>query len=188
MTDVDISYDNTVQFGDISLYGSDLLRDEGLMSSVLISLFTDRRVARSETRRGKRYRGGYVFEDVDDIPYGSRLFLLDRNKTDLDTVRLLGTYAKEALAWLVDEEIASNVDVRALLVNKSRIDLTVKIFKGTDVLLDTRFEDLWNSTFQPPIFPIAPDTEDPTFQFNMVWDNGDNVVWDNGDNMVWEET
>ncbi len=156
MSDIGITYSNQNQFGDVDIFSNDLVRDEGLETSVLISLFTDRRIVTDAQEDQDSYKGGYVFEDVDNIKYGSRLFTLDRSKTDKQTIRLIANYAKEALQWLIDKKIAEEIDTKAIVVNGSRIDLVVSIFKDDEAILDKRYEDLWAATFEPITFPSAP--------------------------------
>ena len=94
---------------DLSLESQDLLGDDGLMTAVTISLFSDR-LARADDplpesmpgevsdRRG--WWGDLTRPDGRANPIGSRLWLLNREKELQEVVTRAAEYANEALAWL----------------------------------------------------------------------------------------
>jgi len=94
---------------DLVIENDDLLGDEGLMTAVTVSLFTDR-VARTDDplpeylpghfsdRRG--WWGDLIRENGRSRPIGSRLWLLFREKELAETVRRADDYTQECLAWL----------------------------------------------------------------------------------------
>ena len=106
----------------------DLQGDTGLLSAIIISLFSDCRardddilpdeaIGRSSDRRG--WWGDYAHDEEPFI--GSRLWLLWREK-DVDMVVLRAEeYAKEALAWLTMEK-AGEHRVREVLVQVKRVE------------------------------------------------------------------
>ena len=94
---------------DLSIQDGDLLGDDGLMTAVIVSLYTDR-LARDDDplpehmpgqKSGRRgWWGDLARLDGRINPVGSRLWLLDREKELPDVVRRAGEYAAESLAWL----------------------------------------------------------------------------------------
>lgn len=99
---------------DIQLDGSDLLVDHDLETAVILSLFTDRRANDDdpiESGESKRGYWGDTYPPVLNDKYGSKLWLLRREK-QLDTVlERAREYVTEATSWLLDDKVASAVMV-----------------------------------------------------------------------------
>lgn len=112
---------------DLVLGPSGLVRDDSLKTAVILSLFTDRRAgpddAAGNDRRG--WVGDALASDGDR--WGSRLWLLRRDKQIEETRRRAIDYAQEALAWLVDDGIAASVAVEAEWIRPTALGLTVSI-------------------------------------------------------------
>jgi phage gp46-like protein len=116
LTDVALAWDPALAHADIGTAGGDLLRDDGLRTAVLVSLFTDA-LARpddeipdgTDDRRG--WWGDGPGAGADGI--GSRLWLLARARRTEDTRRRAQAYAQDALAWLVADGVAAAVAVTA---------------------------------------------------------------------------
>lgn len=90
---------------------ADLLAEDTLLTATVLSLMTDRTASADEVASGDR-RGWWAdaFGDVGD-QYGSRLWLLGREKQLQSTMDRARAYMAEALAWLVDDGLATSVDV-----------------------------------------------------------------------------
>ena len=108
----------------------DLLRDPGLETAVLISLFSDQRAAeedklpdREDTRRG------WWGDSLTDSNIGSKLWLLSRAKISDGTKANLEQYSREALQWLIDDGVADSVIATSTRNGLYRIDTTVEIKK-----------------------------------------------------------
>ena len=128
MGDVRVQYDD-LKF-DISYVLGDFETDEGLETAVLISLFSDQRVLEEELPRGETERRGYWGDTISDFfndRTGSKLWLLDRGKSDERTRNKVQEYAQSALQWLLDDGVASALSVSAQLVNRERVDLDIEI-------------------------------------------------------------
>ena len=114
MTDLALAWDATSYTGDLALAGVDLAADDGLRTAVLLSLFSDRRAEVGDLRAGETARRGWwgdTLTDGDRI--GSRLWLLGREKRVADVVRRAEEYARESVAWLVEDGAAERVEVTA---------------------------------------------------------------------------
>lgn len=126
--------------------GEDLALDDGLNTAILISLFSDRRAEPSDelpdpggSRRG--WWGDAVADGRDRI--GSRLWLLTRRKQTPETRQLFLEFTREALAWLIEDGVASTVEVDAKWRSQGFLQVTAVVVKpdGQSV----RFDYAWNS-------------------------------------------
>lgn len=122
-----------------------LASENSLSSAVILSLLTDRR-AKPDDRlpddSGARSivvppdRRGWVGDVMADIPgdrFGSRLWLLHREKQTEETRRRAEGYALEALQWLIDDQIADSVKVAAEWTQMGRLEMQVDILLKSGV-------------------------------------------------------
>lgn len=147
MSDVLVRFQN-LRF-DISYGDGDLSTDEGLETAVLLSLFTDRRVLDEELEKGEKDKRGWWGDLISDFSgdlIGSKLWLLDRASASEETRNRAEAYVKEALQWMLDDGVASSVQVLASLVNKSeRIDIDVSIQRPAEKnVFFYRFQLVWD--------------------------------------------
>lgn len=98
--------------GDITVNGEDLLIDESLTNFVIISLFTDRAVDPIELTDGQANRGWFG-DSFSDSTWGSRLWLLSREKSLQSVLDDAEDYAYEALEWMRKEALVSEIMVKA---------------------------------------------------------------------------
>lgn len=115
MADIALQFDD-YRGGDLVLAGQDLARDDGLETAVLISLFTDRRATPEQLRPGddqNDLRGwwGDYNPPVDGDQSGSLLWLLQREKQTRETLARARQYCEQALAWLIEDRVATAVRV-----------------------------------------------------------------------------
>lgn len=115
MADMRMVFDPLNQRFDYELcQGSIDLNDE-LAQAVFLSIFTDARALDDDViPDGTRQRRGwwgdqFILSEGGSI--GSRRWLLDRSKQVDSVLRDLEEYDSEALQWLIDEGIASRVEV-----------------------------------------------------------------------------
>lgn len=122
---------------DLALDGYDLATEGGLHTAVIVSLFTDRRAeSDDEIPDGSGDRRGWWA----DPALGSRLWLLARAKETPDTLARARAYAIEALQWLIDDGVATAVDVTAEWAQRFVVGLRVVITLADD----SRFDDVFN--------------------------------------------
>ena len=102
--------------------GNQLDIDDGLESAIIISLFTDRRAAADDViPDGTANRRGWwadAYAAIDGDQIGSRLWLLFREKDTVEVVVRAREYVQEALAWLLDDGVASQVIVETGWVDR----------------------------------------------------------------------
>lgn len=116
-----------------------------LVRAVVVSLFTWRRAQPGDELPGSELNGwwGDTYADLVGDQLGSRLWLLSRSRLDANTVARAKDYAVEALQWLLDDRVASQVDVTSSRVGLDRLLIGVVITRGDGTKLDLRFENAW---------------------------------------------
>ena len=128
---------------DCAISGADLLRDDGLQTAVILSLFLDRRAREDDVipdGTGNR-RGWWADTALPSISngaqgnydsHGSRLWLLHREKQMPEVLRRAKDYAQEGLAWLIEDKVARKVDVVATNPQDGWLvlDITVTLHNG----------------------------------------------------------
>lgn len=118
---------------------------EPLVRAVIISLFTWRRANPDDELPGDLKQGwwGDSFPPVANDRIGSRLWLLSRAKLLPETVARARDYAEEALAWLIEDGVASRVEVEAERQGLGTLALVCRIYKTGGTPIDIRFTDAW---------------------------------------------
>ena len=124
MTDALISWDHAVMAGDLTLSNNDIETHEGLETAILLSLFTD--------------RGGWWGDPV----LGSRLYLLARSKREQSVLSQAVDYAVEALSWLVEDRVASSVNVSAEFI-PGGFGIAVDVTRPTGDVATYKFNRTW---------------------------------------------
>jgi phage gp46-like protein len=145
-----LTYDNVTQHGDIEQEdGGNLATDEGLETAVTTSLFTDARAKESDDvdpDQDPRGWWGEVYLSQPG-PFGSRLWLLRRNKLTNDNLRLASDYAKEALAWMIAARAAASIEVSTVRM-AGKTDVAVMTIRIERPRLNLpRFERAWEVQF-----------------------------------------
>lgn len=110
--DLALVYNPALQAFDLSVKGADLAGDDTLASAVLVSLLCDRMAQTYEVPAGQDRRGWWAdsFADEQHLT-GSRLWLLAREKQLPSVVQRCKRYCEEALAWLIEDGLASAITV-----------------------------------------------------------------------------
>lgn len=122
---------------DLTIGPNGLVNETGLESAVIVSLLTDRRAGPddilpnekpgqpiNQDRRG--WCGDALADDQGDR-IGSRLWLLSREKQTEETRQRAIFYAKEALKWLIDDKIATAINVDAEWVSTGHLNMLIEI-------------------------------------------------------------
>jgi phage gp46-like protein len=122
-----------------------MTREDLLRRAVTISLFTWRRAGPDDPvddsdRKG--WWGDCVPPEAGD-KIGSRLWLLARRTLVADTFKDAQAYAEEALAWLLDDQIATAVTVTVTRQGNDRMNLRVMLTEQSGETLELNFADTW---------------------------------------------
>lgn len=114
--------------------------EEGLRTAITLSLYVDQRVEEDELEPGLENRGwwGDLFED---IPFGSKLWLLEREKVTNETLIRYEQYVREALQWLIDDSIADSLSVKATFSGQN-IYCEIVITRDEESF-KYKFDNLW---------------------------------------------
>jgi phage gp46-like protein len=137
--------------GDFKLVAGDIETDKGLGTSVIVSLFTDRRADIEDNPDNGDRKGwwGDLLSDIEDDKIGSKLYLLDRSKATNQTVIKAKEYIFEALEWMIEDGIAEEIDIDTWIfgdVWNRRLGALIKIYKKVGGVEQFKFDDLWSYT------------------------------------------
>jgi len=129
---------------DLAIEGNDLLADNGMRTAIIISLFTNRQAEvddvipdGSDNRRGW---WGDSFNAIDGDLTGSRLWLLGREKQTQAVLLRAKEYTDEALQWMLDDGVASRLDITTEWLDNATLGIQVKVFKADENLFNEIFE------------------------------------------------
>lgn len=157
MTDIatlyaDLNQGVYVDLGDGCDYALDavgFVEDDGLLTAVILSLFTDR-VANSgdvipDGSHDVRGWWGDSFPVVAGDLIGSRLWLLRRSKQLSPVLLNAQDYATESLQWLVDDGVAQSVTAVATNPRMGILALQISITRANQPVVQYRFSTFWGS-------------------------------------------
>lgn len=127
------------------LDSTDISNQESLTRAVIISLFTWRRANPDDIVEGQKmgYWGDVAEPPAANDKIGSRLWLLAREKIVNSTFNRAREYAKEALQWLIDDAVASRVDVVAERYGVDGLALICTIYRTDGKAVTLRFDNAW---------------------------------------------
>ena len=135
MTDLALAFDQATFSADLLLDAGKLATADGMRTAIWISLFTDARARVDDPlpEPGADRRGWWGDSEArdDGEQTGSRLWLLARSKIVPATLTRAREYAAEALAWLVEDQIASSVDIEVEAQRPDRLAIGVTIVRPT---------------------------------------------------------
>lgn len=131
--------------GGVKIESGDLLSDSGLTTSILLSLFVDGRASNDELPDGETdYRGHWTDSDADR--HGSLLWTLRREKITPEVILKAKGYTEKALQWIIDDGIASAVNVTVSRAGLTGIAIKIKITKSADKAYSYLWEGQENSS------------------------------------------
>ena len=119
---------------------------EGLLRrAVTISLFTWRRAGPDDAVDDSDRKGwwGDCVPSVAGDKIGSRLWLLQRRTLVADTLKDAQSYAEEALAWMIEDDVVTSVTVTAERQGNDRMNLRVVLTEQNGETQELNFEDTW---------------------------------------------
>jgi phage gp46-like protein len=147
--DINLAYDPGIMEYDISLTSAgDIATGDDLKTAVLTSLFTWARAAADDFVPADEPTYGWWGENLtepEDALTGSRLWLLSRAKQSAKLTETAADSARDALGWLKDEGIASDIEVTAES-SSGCITLEIMITRYSGERETLRYSDLWRTT------------------------------------------
>lgn len=119
--------------------GSGLVADLDLQTAVLISLFTDAEASDDDVvPDGSDDRRGWWAG-----PIGSKLWLRARSKATPGLPALIRNDIEQALAWLIEDQVAAAIDVSVAYFAANAIGATVVLRRQDGTRLALRFTRVW---------------------------------------------
>lgn len=123
-----------------------MMPNDPLVRAAIVSLFTWRRANADDVTEGQKMGWwGDASAGVANDRIGSRLWLLSREKLLPSTINRARQYAQESLAWMVEDALASRVEVQAERFGNSGIALAVTIYRSDGRVTSLRFDNVWES-------------------------------------------
>ena len=146
--DIKIQFDELTQEFDFAYNNGDLIREKGLETAVLISLFTDRRANDDDNLINQGEYRGWWGDALTDDKIGSRLWLIRSQKATNQNVVLAKEYIIEALQWMIDDGVASKIEVETEKqgpVENLRLAAKIRIYYTDGNVEAIEFKNLWEN-------------------------------------------
>jgi len=117
---------------------------KSLYRALIISLFTWRRKNTIDESEHPYGWWGDSYPSIANDKIGSRLYLLARSKLTNQTANFAKIYIKEAVQWMIDDGIASRIDVSVMRTDLTVLVATINIYKKDGRNEVFRFDNLWS--------------------------------------------
>lgn len=149
MAFVDILMEKDNGFYDLAFDNGDLKSTQGFTSSLLMSIFCERRATPSEVAPPEKRRGwwGNAFLGFTDFEIGSKLWLLSQARADQVTLNNSITFSTNALDWLIDDKYIDKINITAEYNEQNILLLAIQLLIGQDIVLNIGFK-LWQNTIE----------------------------------------
>ncbi len=133
-----------------SLYIEGEIPDDSVSALVLISLFTDARAESFDTMPDdSNDLRGWPGDTFYDSPWGSKLWLLYREKLTTDLRNRAVKYAQDALAWMTQDDgagrMAKSVTVTGSIPRFQTLALAIEIVKPDDTTISFSVMKRWEA-------------------------------------------
>lgn len=132
---------------DIYIDAPGVLTGKDLESALVISIFTDRRANDDDNLELSSSRRGWwgdTYNPIRNDKIGSRLWLLRQSKMTQETLTRAREYVLEATRWLLDDNVASRIDVITEFYNSYTIAIQVTVQRPTGSQT-FNFQYVWNN-------------------------------------------
>lgn len=144
MQDIKIVPDNSGIF-DLVIENGEFASVDGMQTMIEVTIFTDARAPESIVPDASKRRGwvGDITTALDGRLTGSNLWLLDQARLTADTISQAGIYANDAFLWMMEDSIASEVNVN---IEQAHREISIEIeIVITDNIIE-RYNLLWRTT------------------------------------------
>ncbi|MDA8488574.1 phage GP46 family protein [Kluyvera sp. Awk 3] len=143
---IGLSWKNLLSHGDITIQHDGLSLDDGLVTLVLICLFTDARAdAADEISDGSGDPRGWPGDTFSDSPWGSKLWLLEREKLTEPVRQRVEDYARLSMQPLLRSGYARTANVDATIATDDRINFTVTLTRPDKSMLTIELSRRWEA-------------------------------------------
>lgn len=131
---------------DIAVDETGILEGSELKSAVIVSLFSDARAKQEQLPEGEVDRRGWWASPNEQ--YGSLIWVLAREKVTKATAERAKDFCRQALQWLVDDGIATAIEVVAEIKPLYSLAIWIKIKRGANKAYDYLWEDIEQETYK----------------------------------------
>ena len=142
----DVLMTQTLNLWDLSLDDQgDLTNGDFFDSSLLYSIYGERRATAAEVPDSRRRRG-WIGNENADFENGSKIWLFEQARNTRSNLNLLESTAFNSLKWFIEDGLLFNVQVTALATRQGTT-LQIDLFRFNSEV-DRRFFALWDNTGQ----------------------------------------
>ena len=136
---------------DLAVDGYQLAEDDGLETAILLCLFTDARalpddVLPDPNDTDRRGWCGDSYADSPGIRFGSRLWLLERERELPAVAQRAQIYAQEAVDWLATTGVVERVVAEAAIIGTGVLGIAVSVYRPNRPARKYQFEHYWSAT------------------------------------------
>lgn len=146
--DIKLFLERGVDFtADVRMGDREILRDPGLETAMIISLYSDARSGDDDkipdTSEDRRGWWGDALNEAGDVD-GSLLWLDSRLKLMSTTLVLLEEHARKALQWMIDDGVAKEIKITVATISAIESALAVVVVRPDNSVEKFRYQYNWN--------------------------------------------
>lgn len=132
-----------IQIGD----DGDFLLEEGMSSSILVSLLSDRRAKSGAVIDPTRRRGWIGDVEPIQVGYqlGSDIWQLETARALQSSMNAIAQAARQGLQWMLDNKVVASIEVTGELTGPDEGSLTIKTV-ALDGQISEEFIEIWRKT------------------------------------------
>lgn len=145
--DIDVVFDSITGLRDIAIGADgDLQSVDDFSTSVDLSILTNQRANSSEVPQPTARRGwiGDLTPKTRGRKVGSKVWLFEQARRDLDTINGIRDAVQDGLQWLIDEGQVDRIEVSASASGFNGVFIKVTFSIGNNII--NRYFNLWNRT------------------------------------------
>jgi len=120
------------------------LTDDFFDTSLVVSLFTDRRASSSEVLLPESRRGWIGNEFTPGFEIGSRLWLFEQARLTTETINDMISIVQESLRWLIDDNLALSTSAD-VFPQEGKVILQVTVTR-INSKVEKRLFNLWENS------------------------------------------
>lgn len=144
-TDAVLTINATTNLYDISIDAEgDIVTDDFFDTSLLYSIFGERRADSSEVAE-PQLRRGWIGNEGKTFENGSKLWLYEQARLTRTNLNRIEDEARKSLQWLTDEGFVVSIDQVTATVKNGKVGLNIVISRSAS-LVERRFFELWQNT------------------------------------------
>lgn len=132
---------------DIEFINGEFTIEEGLETAVLMSIYTDRRADNDEELDDINDQRGWWGDQFEDDEIGSKRWLLYRQKITSNTLALLRQYDRDALKWMIDDNVVKDIKVTVERYDRITVAEEIQLYYANDESVAFKFKTTWEAQY-----------------------------------------